>query len=141
MDYAPLIANWAVLSSTTTDGKIAEINALVVAGPDRLVPIVEVMDYLRSNNLWLPIKAAQATSPGAAAAVDLNEDQRIVTMDFNLPIVGSMLADLVGRGLLTQAQSAALVALKGTTMPWWQSAGYPMPIGRGFLINAGLITQ
>ena len=137
--YDALKTKWATLSPGTTAQKLAAINALTVAGPAQSVPISTVVNWLRMNNLWLPIKAAVAfgSSPGAMAAVDLNSDLREQTIDFTLPLVGAMLADLVSHGLLSQAQSDALVAMGATTLPWWQSAGYTSPIGQGDLAAAG----
>lgn len=134
--YDALISKWNTLSGTT-DIKLSQINSLTVAGPDRLVPISEISDMLRSQGAWLPIKAAVTTSVGAAAAIDLNEDQRLVTIDINLPIVGQMLADLVSHSLLTQVQADAIVALKNTTTPWWQVNGYTSPINNNDLLAAG----
>ena len=137
--YDALIAKWATLAAGTTDAKLAEINALTAPGPDRPVPIADVSAMLRTSGAWLPIKVAAAagTSVGAAAAVDLNDDVRMQTIDMDLSIVVAMLADLVLHGLLTQAQSDALVALKVTTIPWWQSAGYSSSISDNDLIAAG----
>jgi hypothetical protein len=124
--YDALVALWPTLTGSVQE-KLDAANRATVAGPDRGVPIAEVMTYLRSNNLWLPIKqaAAAGSSVGAAAAVDLNADMRINTIDFNLPIVGGMLADMVGHKLLTQAQSDALVAMKAATILWRDAHGYP----------------
>jgi hypothetical protein len=145
--YDALIAKWATLTGTT-DQKIAAVNALTVAGPRKPVQIADVMTYLRSNALWLPIKAAAAagTSAGAEAAVDLNSDMRMQTIDFDLPIVAGMLADLVSKALLTQAQSDALNALANTTIPWWQATvaqggcGLSSPVGANDLAAAGGLT-
>jgi hypothetical protein len=109
--------------------KCEQLNAVMIPGapvPD--VPIAAVMEYLRTNGLWLPIKAAVATSQGAGAAVDLNDDLRAQTINFSLPAVTAMAADLVSHGLLTNAQVAAMAALGTPSLPWWQSAGYPGPI-------------
>jgi hypothetical protein len=137
--YDALVAEWQALTSTTTDAKLAEINALTVAGPRKPVPIVDVTHYLRSNNLWLQIKGAAAQGVGSAiAAVDYNDDRRAQTLDFDLPIVQAMLADLVANKLLTQEQSDALVALGNTTQPWWMANGYQRPINKGDVVVAGL---
>jgi hypothetical protein len=138
--YDALIAKWPTLAAGTVSDRLAAINALTVPGPSAPVPIVAVTEYLRSNNLWLAIKAATATSPGAAAAVDYNSDTRAQTIDFSLPIVGQMLADLVGRALLSQQQSDAMVALGATTLPWWKANGYRAPITGQDLVEAGLQT-
>jgi hypothetical protein len=97
---------------------------MTVPTADRLVPILDITDYLRSNGLWLPIKAAAAQGNGAAAAaVDLNDDVRAQTLDMSLPIVAQMLAALVTAELLTQAQSDAIVALKTQSVPFARLLG------------------
>lgn len=109
--------------------KCEKLNAMTVTGdPLAEVPIEAVMGYLRANGLWLPIKAAQATSQGAAAAVDLNDDLRARTINFSLPVVKAMVADLIGHGLLRSEHLAAMTMLEVPEVPWWQSAGYSGPI-------------
>lgn len=135
--YDALVAQWASLTGTTQQ-KLDVINALTVPGPNVPVPVLQVMTYLRTNNLWLQIKSAQATSPGAAAAVDYNTDPRVQTIDMTLPIVQLMVADLVAHTLLTTAQALALAAMATTTTPWSQANGYNTPISGQDLVNAGL---
>lgn len=118
--YDALVAKWMTLSGST-EAKLTAVNALTVPGPNVPVPVLQVMTYLRTNNLWMAIKAATATSPGAAAAVDYNSDPRVQTLDMSLPIVQTMLADLVTHALFTQAQSDAIKAMGNTTIPWWQA--------------------
>ena len=117
--YDALIAKWATLTGSTAS-KLAQVNALTVAGPSQTVPVLTVMTYLRTNNLWLAIKAAQGTSPGAAAAVDYNSDPRVETIDVTLPIVQAMLSDLQSHNLLSAQNVADINAMAGTTIPWWQ---------------------
>lgn len=146
MDYTALISVWPTLTGTTVDEKLAQINAMTNPGPPRLVPIPAVMDYLRSNNLWLAIKISAAKfaagdttgSVGAAAAVDFNEDMRMETIDMDLPIVGSMLSDLVAKNLLTQDQADAIHGLKSTTVSWAKASGYGERITGQMLVEAGL---
>ena len=141
--YDQLVAKWSSLSGGTTDEKLAEINALTIAGRARPVRVVEVMTYLRQNNLWLTIKAAVDTSPGAAAAVDYNSDPRVQTIDVTLPIVQAMLADLVGRGLLTQGQADVITAMATPQVPWWGEpvsrggGGLNAPVALSDLVQAG----
>lgn len=138
--YTALQAKWPSLSADTTENKLVALNNLTAPRPAP-APIASVMTYLRSNGLWLGIKAASVgavPSLGAQAAVDLNADLRMETIDFGLPIVQAMLADLVTHGLLTQEQAAALNALGTEVIPWWQSAGYPRPFDMGDITEAGL---
>lgn len=127
MGYAAIFHDAAVLA------KLGQVNALTSNGPRRLVPIATVMEYLRTNNLWLLIKAAQGSSAGAAAAVDYNADLRAHSIDLDLPIVQTMLGDLVTHNLLSAEQRAAIDAMANSRLPWWQSAGFASPIGTGDL--------
>lgn len=114
--------------------KLALLNEMTVEGPRASnVPVTKVMAYLRTNNLWRAIRLAQATSDGAAAAVDYNSDLRTSTIDVDLPIVRAMLVDLVNHNLLSQEQSDEIVAMGATTLPWWQSVGLTSPVSGGDL--------
>ena len=135
--YDPLVTEWANHTGTP-DEKLAAILAMTVPAADRSVPIAEVMDYLRTNNLWLPIKMAAATDAAAAAAVDLNGDLRITNISMNLPIVQGMLGALVASKLLTAEQAAALIEMKTVTIPWWQSVGLPVAPDLGLVEALGL---
>lgn len=135
--YDALAAKWATLSGSAEE-KLDAINALAVAGADQLVTIIDIMTYLRSNNLWLPIKSAAGTNAAAAAVVDIEEDLRATTIDFNLPIVKTLLGLLVSSSLLSQKNADDLAAMKVTTLPWWQANGYPGPFNSNDLIAAGL---
>lgn len=132
MDYAALKSEIALpaYAGMTDDQIAATLNAKTVAGPDRQVPIIVLTKYLREAGAWLPIRAAAVagTSQGAIAAVDYNSDLRAATIDMDAPIVAAMLADLVGHGLLTQAQSDAMVALKATTIPYLSTLGWSVNV-------------
>lgn len=134
--YDALIAKWATLTGDTAT-KLAAVNAATVAGPNVPVPVLQVMAYLRTNNLWMAIKASP--TPGAMAAVDYNSDPRVQTLDVSLPIVRGMLADLVGHGLLAQAASDEVVAMGTPTIPWWQANGYSRAFDLGDINTAGLV--
>lgn len=123
MDMAVLKAKLATGSypSMSDVDAAAALNVEQVAQPDRTVPISEVMEYLRSNNLWVAIKKASATNDAAYACVDLNEDPRATTIDFNLPVTQGVLAALVSATLLTQTQADDLTAMKSWSLPWPQS--------------------
>lgn len=137
--YDRLKTKWADLSGTTQE-KIAAINTLTVPGPDKLVAIADIMTYLRTYNLWLPIKAAAGTNPAAAAVVDIEEDLRANTIDFSLPIVSQLLAALVQTNLLSQNHADEITAMKATTQLWWQANGYPSIFNENDLIAAGDLT-
>jgi hypothetical protein len=142
--YDALIAKWATLSGTT-QAKLAAINALTVPGPSQPIPLLQVMTYLRTNNLWMVIKAAAATSPGAAAAVDYNSDPRVQTLDVSLPIVQQMLTDLVTHSLLSQPQSDAIKAMGAPPAPWITASvangggGLTGPVSQPDLDKNGLV--
>jgi hypothetical protein len=127
MGYAAIFNDPAVLV------KLDAINTLTVAGKPAPASISVVVNWLRENGLWLPIKAAVGTSAGAAAAVDLNDDVREQIIDFSLARTQAMVADLVTNNLLSAAQAVQLAALGTPNIPWWQSAGYSSPIGTGDL--------
>lgn len=138
--YDALIAKWPDMSGDTTAAKLSALNAERVAGPVQGVTVVQVMTYLWTNGLWLPMLAAAnaGTSNGAIAAVALLEDRTRETIDFSLPTATALLADLVSKSLLTQAQSDAIVAMGTQQVPWWQANGYPEPISYGDLAMASL---
>lgn len=138
--YDALIAKWPDVSGATTADKLTTLNGETIAGPVVGVPVVQVMTYLWTNGLWLPmLAAAQAgTSNGAIAAVALLEDRTRETIDFSLPTATALLADLVSHSLLSQAQSDAIVAMGTPQVPWWQGNGYSGPIGYGDLAMAGI---
>jgi len=134
--YDALIAKWAALTGTTEE-KLSAINALTVAGPPQLVPIANIMAYLRANNLWLPIKAnalSASPNPAAEAWLDLNQDLRAEHIDMTLAVWGAGLGALVQAGLLTQEQANAISAMGTTTVSWCEANGYPfIDAGRGNL--------
>lgn len=117
--YDALIAKWATLKGTT-DEKLTQINALAVPGPDRAVPIDEITALWWRQGVWPIIKVSASTSAGAAAALAINSDTRMQTIDMNIPIVGQMLGEMVSKSVITQAQADDVIALKNTTLPWWQ---------------------
>lgn len=143
--YDAMVAKWATLSGDTA-AKLAALNAMTVPASNIPVPVLQVMTYLRTNNLWMAIKAAIATSPGAAAAVDYNSDPRVQTLDVSLPIVQGMLADLVAHNLLTQTQSNEIIAMGAPLLPWWQApvaaggGGLSGPVSAADLAAAGNLT-
>lgn len=149
--YDALIAKWATLPAVTTGADVtanlATLNAMTVPGTTQPVAIIDAVTYLREQNAWLAIKAAAPTNPAAEAAVDLNDDIRATTVDFSLPGVRAMIDALVTSGYLTTAQSAALIAMGATAVPWWEAsiadtgAALSSPINVHDLIAAGVIAE
>lgn len=112
----------------TDDQKLQTVNSTMVDAGTKVVPVIDIMTYLRENNLWGAIKSAQTTSVGAAAAVDYNSDPRVQNIDFSLPIVQGMLQDMKTHALLTDANIADLNAMAKVTKSWWQANGYGGPL-------------
>jgi hypothetical protein len=50
----------------------------------------------------------------------------------------AMLGDLIANNLITAKHAADITAMGNTTLPWWQSVGYPHPITGQDLVDAGL---
>jgi hypothetical protein len=63
------------------------------------------------------------------------DDQRIQTVDMDLPVVSQMTSGLVASGICTQPQVEALSDLANHTIPWTESVGLP-EIGRGLVSAA-----
>jgi hypothetical protein len=63
------------------------------------------------------------------------DDQRIQTVDMDLPVVSQMTSGLVASGICTQPQVEALSNLANHTIPWAESVGLP-EIGRGLVSAA-----
>lgn len=99
----------------------AVVTAKTLPGVNAPVQIADLMVYLRTNSLWLPIKAAAATgNPAAAAAVDINEDTRARTIDMSLEVVHQLLGGLVQSQLLTQDQADTIIAMGAPPVSWMQ---------------------
>lgn len=135
--YDALIAKWSTITGTTAQ-KLAAVNALTIAGPTQPVPVLTLMTYLRTNNLWMQIKAAVGTSAGAAAAVDYNSDPRVENIDVPLPIVQAMLGEMKSKGLLSDQNIADINAMAVSQVPWWQANGYSGPFNGNDLLAGGL---
>lgn len=160
--YDALKANWAVLSSQTTDAKIAELNALRVAGPNVDVQVPAVVGALMLTGAYLPLAAfaqgsangnathdtalfaakmlmAMVTSPNAPA-FQMSDAQIYATvkgmMDATL---AQEIASPNSTGF-TQAVHDALLALAATTIPWWQEGGLNGPVSGADLVAAGGLT-
>ncbi|MTK11608.1 MAG: hypothetical protein F8N39_05805 [Clostridiaceae bacterium] len=114
-------------SSMTATQAATAINASTYPGPYKLVPLGAILAYLRTQGAWLGIKAAAASNTAAAAAVDLESDPHAQNLDVSLPQVSQMLASLVSAGLLTAAQSSAIVAMGQTMTSRAQVIGWTIP--------------
>jgi hypothetical protein len=132
----PLARGYAAMTDVAA---AADLNTAYRPGPNVPADILTVMTWLRSNGLWLPIKAAAAagTSQGAIAAVDYNSDPRTRTIDFSLAAVQAMIADLVSHSLLTSAQATALAALGTPNITRAVELGWsPAPVAWGDVFRA-----
>lgn len=127
----------AMAQDGSADAQIATaMNAETETGPTQLVPIDDVMSYLASNGLWPAIVAASGTNQGAAVAVGIASNIRLHSIDMTLATTLSDLESLVSAGLLSQAQSDALVEMSTTTIPWWQSIGAPSSLNEHDIARA-----
>ena len=111
------------------DAAAAEaLNALTVPGAPTPVPVADIVRMLRTRGKWLPIKAAAASNPAAAAAVDLATDPHTGTVDLTLPLVQSLLPGLVAGGFISDQDLADINAMGTPAEPWWRSIGAPAPL-------------
>lgn len=118
MNYPALRAELAKPAyAGMTDAEIVAALNAPTAGPSAPASLAAILGYLRSNGLWLPIKAAgtSGSNPGAVAALDIFQDGHTDSIDLTLPAATALLDALVSGSLLTSAQSAALMALCATT--------------------------
>jgi hypothetical protein len=160
--YDALVAKWATLAPGTTAQKLAAVNALTVAGPNASVAVSAVVGKLMLLQAYLSLAAfAQgSTNNNATHDTALGAAKMLMTM-ISIPnapafqmsdtttfatvkgMMDAILAQEVaapGSTGFTQAVHDALLALCATTIPWWQSAGYPGTFNGHDLVAAGLTT-
>lgn len=160
--YDALKANWAVLSSQTTGAKIAEINALRVAGPNVDVQVSAVVGKLMLTQAYLPLAAfaqgagtgnpthdtalgaakmlmAMATSPNAPA-FQMSDAATFATVKGMMDAILAQEVAAPSSTGFTQAVHDALLALAATTIPWWQGGGLNGPVSGADLVAAGGLT-
>lgn len=134
-DYAALRTQWGGLSGTT-DQKLATVNALMVqtaaAGIAQLTPsqILNAIVFADLGALT-QLQLLQLTLLLQGNLIDVSKGT----------VIRAALQTLFAGKTTTLANLAALVATadQPLTIPWWQSNGFPEPIGRGFLVAAGII--
>lgn len=128
MDYGGLKAEIAKsVYNGMTDAQIVTALNAPTPGPSVPAPLSSILDYLRTNNLWLAIKAAAAASPpneGAVAAADLFGDVHTTAIDLTLPAAQTLMTALVSGGLLTSAEVTALTAISQTTTTIAKNYGF-----------------
>lgn len=140
--YDALVTKWGTLSPGTTDAKLAQINAITVAGP---VPAVIVPAY----------KIYNAIDPTEFVALTAGQQQRVRdilsmgTVDASSGTnVRAVLVSIFSNasGPTRIAFAAFLASIETVALPWWQATiaqgggALREPVGRGDLINAGNLT-
>ena len=132
--YDALIARWATLNPGTTQQKLAQINAQVVAsGPAQklLVPPSDII------NAIAPADFAALTDLDIQRLTLLLQGQVVDASQGTL--IRAALANIFTGKATTLANFAALQAKYDTpSIPWWQANGYSSPISKDDASAAGL---
>ena len=140
---------WATLpASLTTAQKLAQLNATLVAGPPRDVPVSSVLGYLMLNNKLVGLQSYAASPPaGASPGAVVVAKELIAGFAFpsftgfqmsNPTIYSQVSASLQALASdtltgITSADVTALLNLAATTVPWWEANGYSGPITAAYL--------
>lgn len=157
--YDALIAKWATLGAGNTATKLATINAAVVAGVNIDVPISVVVGKLMLSGAYLSLAAFAAGSPNSngthdtalacakmlfvlitapnAPAFNMSDPATYTTVKGMMDAILAQETASPGSTGFTQAVHDALLALTGTTIPWWQANGYTSPFNANDLAAAG----
>lgn len=150
---------WAGLTGTTAD-KIAQINAMMVAGPNVDVTIQQVAGFLLLQGIY-PLLTQFATTSnngnpthdGALLAAKTfvawialpnapnvhmgQPDVFAAVNQMGMAMVAQETASPGSTGF-TQAVLTGLLALGQTSMPWWQANGFSGPVMASDVVAAGL---
>src|SRR6185437_12185827 len=150
---------WPSLSGSTSD-KIAQVNAMTVAGPNADVSISQVAGFLLLRGIYPTIAAfaqgstnGNATHDGALTAAKTfmawiglpgappvhmgQSDVYAAVTAMGNAMVAQETASPGSTGF-TQAILDGLLALAQTTQPWWQANGFTGPVTALDAANAGL---
>jgi hypothetical protein len=150
---------WPSLSGSTSD-KIAQVNAMTVAGPNVDVAIPQVAGYLLLQGIYPTVVAfAAGTTNGNpvhdGALVALKTFVAWLSIPnappvhFSDPVVYAQITAFAGAVMaqesvspgstgFTQAVHDGLLALGQTTQPWWQANGFYAPVTAADAANNGL---
>lgn len=119
--YAELRAADAALAIADPARAAEALKAASVATPRIDVPILTITSYLRrlvrddGKSAWINIREAVETIPAAAALVEMNDDQRVLTLDPGDAVVASIFQILVKYGILSDVELANM----WPTVPKW----------------------
>lgn len=150
---------WAGLSGSS-DSKLAQVNAMTVAGPNVDVSIQQVAGYLLLQGIYPTIATFAETSPNSTQPHDgaltaaktftawialpnpppVHMSQPDVFTAVNQLGNAMMAQETASPGStgFTQAILTGLLALGETTMPWWQANGFHGPVTGADVAAAGL---
>jgi hypothetical protein len=130
--YDALIAKWATLTPGTTAAKLAQINAITVAGPTAalIVPTYRIFNVL------------DTTEFGALSAANQQRVRDILSMGTVDASTGTnaraLLLSIFGAGTATRAALVALAnSIENTTIPWWQATVAQGGGGLSSIVTAG----
>jgi len=151
---------WPSLNGATTADKIAQVNAMTVAGPNVDVSISQVAGYLLLQGIYPTVVAFAASSPNNDAVHDgaltaLKTFTAWLTIPNAPPVHMSdptVFAQVSAMAGAVAAQEAAtpgstgftsgvyngLLALGQTKQPWWQANGFYAPVTLADAANNGL---
>lgn len=133
--YDALKTQWALLTPGTTAAKLAQINALAVAGSIPTTIFVNGAQVANCIN-WPEFAALTAQKQSNLLAL-CNSPGLLLGGSANTThlLVGMLLDAFPPAG----ATIAALTALaQALPQPWWQANGYPRPFDLGDIASAGL---
>ena len=150
---------WAGLSGSDAS-KLAQINAMMVAGPNVDISISVVAGYLLLRGIYPTIVAFAGGSPSGnqvhdaalvaaktfvawitlQGAPDVHMSQPDVFAAFNQLSAVMVAQETASPGStgFTQADADGLLALAQTQIPWWQANGFDGPVTASDVANAGL---
>lgn len=160
--YDALIAKWPTLQATTIRGKLAEINATLVPGPNRDVRPGEVEAVLLLKQAYFPLLAFSQSAP----TNDVTHDTALISAKSLFVMINSPNAPLFAMSDptafaeikamadavlaqetaaptstgMTQAVHDALLALPVTQIAWWEANNMNAAICENMLKAAGLVT-
>jgi hypothetical protein len=151
---------WPSLTAGTTSAKIAQVNAMTVAGPNVDVAIPQVEGYLLLQGIYPTVTTFAAGSPNGnqvhdAALTALKTFVAWIALPnappvhFSDPTVSAQVTAMAGAVAaqeaatpgstgFTQAVHDGLLALGQTKQPWWQANGFFGPVTLVDAANNGL---
>jgi len=151
---------WPSLNAGTTAAKVAQVNAMAVAGPNVDVGIPQVAGYLLLAGIYPTVVQFASTSPNSNPTHDgaLTALKTFVAwisipnappVHFSDPTVYAQITAFAGAVAaqetaspgstgFTQEVHDGLLALGQTTQPWWQDNGFHAPVTLADATNNGL---